>query len=336
MRKSRIPTVLNRQNDGQRDSSLPTDNRRLFGLGSCWTLVGCLLLLLFCAPIGHASGGEAANDRSALALSSHGHAEEVAEVIRVIDGDTIEVRLDGRIQTVRYLGVDAPEIDWAAGQHQEYALDAAQANRELVSGERVRLVFDTTKYDIYGRLLAHVFVGDMHVNYRLIERGYAQAMFVPPNLQFQAQFLAAQREACRLGRGIWAALEHPIAVRQTAAYVGTFQIVAGHVVHGQQRASDGVVELVLRDDSSGAEFLYVHIYPESRIWFESPPEEALVDLRVQVVGLIEHYGRSQRIVVRDPAMLVAVHRNTTDVVICGRRDVDHALTHLPFFIARAA
>lgn len=297
----------------RRQSGRPRGNKCCVGsrpswLRRCLLAVGCLVVLLTFAAIGRAMFLAGLNDEPALGPSREPRVESAeAEVVRVIDGDTIEVRLDGRIQTVRYLGIDAPEIDWNHGQHQAYALEAAQANRELVAGKRVRLEFDTTPFDIYGRLLAHVFVDAVHVNYRLIEGGYAQVFFVSPNLRYHTEFLAAQREACLFGRGLWGTLGHAVSVRQAPDFVGTFRHVKGYVAHAQRRAGDGLTELLLDDGSNGDVFgaapLYIHIYPEARVLFSSPPEAAWVGLSVQVVGLIEYYGRGYRIVVRDPAML---------------------------------
>lgn len=225
-----------------------------------------------------------------------------AEVVRVIDGDTIEVRLDGEIRSVRYLGIDTPEIDWAQGQHQVYALEAAQANRDRVAGRLVRLEFDVQRTDVYGRLLAHVFVDDVHVNYELIEQGYAQAFFISPNLQHHEAFLAAQHDAWEAGRGLWGTAGLPIEAAEAWQHVGTFQRVAGYIISGEQRTGDGLTELRFGDDS-GDVSLAVHIYPESRVLFEGSPETTFVGAYVQVAGLVEHYGRGYRIVVRDPAML---------------------------------
>jgi micrococcal nuclease len=75
----------------------------------------------------------------------------------------------------------------------------------LVSGERVRLVFDDERRDAYGRLLAYVYVGDTFVNGELVERGYARTLEIEPNTDLAARLERLERAAGRAGRGLWSA-----------------------------------------------------------------------------------------------------------------------------------
>jgi micrococcal nuclease len=72
-----------------------------------------------------------------------------------------------------------------------------------VAGRAVRLELDVQSRDRYGRLLAYVWVGDRMVNAELVRGGYAQVMTIPPNVRYQAMFLALQRDARDAGRGLW-------------------------------------------------------------------------------------------------------------------------------------
>lgn len=127
----------------------------------------------------------------------------VGEVVRVVDGDTIHVRLGDRVEKVRYIGVNTPEVHGRAGGPQPGAVEATALNRALVEGRRVRLELDVRERDRYGRLLAYVWVGDVLVNAELVRRGYAQVMTVPPNVRYQGLFLRLQRDAREAGRGLW-------------------------------------------------------------------------------------------------------------------------------------
>lgn len=124
-------------------------------------------------------------------------------VVRVVDGDTIHVRLGDRVEKVRYIGVNTPELHHPARGEEPGGREAARENRRLVMGRRVRLELDVQTRDRYGRLLAYVWVGDRMVNAELVRRGFAQAMTVPPNVRYQALFLRLQREAREAGRGLW-------------------------------------------------------------------------------------------------------------------------------------
>jgi micrococcal nuclease len=107
---------------------------------------------------------------------------ETATVSRVIDGDTIDVILNGEVQRVRYIGMNTPERDETC-----YAA-ATQANAGLVEGQTVRLVKDTSETDRYDRLLRYVYVGDVFVNARLVEEGYAEVVSYPPDTAYYDLF----------------------------------------------------------------------------------------------------------------------------------------------------
>jgi len=128
-------------------------------------------------------------------------------VVRVVDGDTIHVRLDGRREKVRYIGVDTPESVKPGAPVECFAGRAGEFNRRLIAGERVRLVSDLEPRDRYGRLLAYVYrVRDgLFVNAELVRRGYAETLTVPPNVEHAAELRRLASAARRGGRGLWSA-----------------------------------------------------------------------------------------------------------------------------------
>ena len=133
------------------------------------------------------------------------HASSVAEalVVRVVDGDTIHVRLGDRLEKVRYIGVNTPEVHHPSKGEEPGGREAHAVNRRLVEGKRVRLELDVQSRDRYGRLLAYVWIGDTMINAELVRLGYAQVMTVPPNVRHQALFLKLQRDARQSNRGLW-------------------------------------------------------------------------------------------------------------------------------------
>lgn len=123
---------------------------------------------------------------------------DAAAVTRVIDGDTIEVELNGRSHRVRYIGVDSPERD------EPFYAEAAATNRALVEGRTVILVKDVSETDRYGRLLRYVYLEDgLFVNAELLRQGYAQIVTFPPDVARHDALRAIQREARAAGRGLW-------------------------------------------------------------------------------------------------------------------------------------
>jgi len=149
----------------------------------------CLVLLLILLPAPVSSQSDPA----------------VVQVVRVIDGDTIQVCCIARKrEKVRYIGINTPETKHPTKGVEYYGKEAAKANRKLVEDKTVILTFDVEQRDRYGRLLAYVFLEDgTFVNAWLVEHGFAQVMTVPPNVKHQELFLKIQREAREAGRGLW-------------------------------------------------------------------------------------------------------------------------------------
>jgi len=118
-------------------------------------------------------------------------------VVKIIDGDTIDVNIGGVTKRVRYIGVDTPERDTPFYQV------ATETNSGLVAGKNVRLVKDTRETDDYGRLLRYVYVGEIFVNARLVELGYAQAFPYPPDTKYNDLFATLEQTAKSKYLGIW-------------------------------------------------------------------------------------------------------------------------------------
>jgi len=121
-------------------------------------------------------------------------------VVKVVDGDTIEIASGGQVYRVRYIGIDAQEYDQPCGPA------STEANRKLVGGKAVRLEKDLSETDKYGRLLRYVWVGDVMVNAELVRQGYATATTYLPDVQYRDLFYRLQREAEGQKRGCWASL----------------------------------------------------------------------------------------------------------------------------------
>ncbi len=126
-----------------------------------------------------------------------------AKVTRVIDGDTIEVSINGELKTVRYIGINTPETVHPSKPVECFGKEASAKNRSLVEGQVVRLEKDVSDTDTYGRLLRYVYVGDVFVNLRLVEEGFASASSYPPDVRFNSEFREAESTARDSGRGLW-------------------------------------------------------------------------------------------------------------------------------------
>ena len=83
-----------------------------------------------------------------------------AQVVHVVDGDTIDVRIDGKEYRVRYIGIDTPETVHPTRGEEPYGREASNRNKQLVSGQTVYLEQDVSETDRYGRLLSYVWLDD--------------------------------------------------------------------------------------------------------------------------------------------------------------------------------
>ena len=87
-----------------------------------------------------------------------------AEVVRVIDGDTIDVLIDGQTHRVRYIGVDTPETVHPPRGVEPYGKAASERNRQLVEGETILLEKDVSETDRFDRLLRYDLAAPRHVD----------------------------------------------------------------------------------------------------------------------------------------------------------------------------
>lgn len=164
--------------------------------------LGSLALLAILTAI-LVNGGCESGDEPAGNAGSGDRVE--VEVTRVVDGDTVEVGLDGVTEDVRYIGVDTPESVKPGAPVECFGLEASDFNARLVEGEAVELVFDRERRDDYGRLLAYVYVDDLFVNAELVRRGYATTLTIEPNDRFAERLARLEQRAGAAGRGLWSA-----------------------------------------------------------------------------------------------------------------------------------
>ena len=133
------------------------------------TLLACLPLIVCSRPSSTHIGAPETTNREVF-------------VIGIVDGDTIDVDIDGQPYRIRYIGVDTPE------RGQPGYAEAKEANAALVSGKKVTLERDISELDRYGRLLRYVYLDDVMVNATLVEKGYAVPMNIPPDVKYADLF----------------------------------------------------------------------------------------------------------------------------------------------------
>ena len=130
-------------------------------------------------------------------------------VSRVIDGDTIEVEIDGEYDTVRFLGIDTPELDTPYTKEECYGPEASAYLKELLKNQYVYLKPDKQNddRDKYDRLLRYVFLQDgTFIEEELLKNGYAYNYDYFP-FEFMEQFNSWEQEAREKGLGLWGECE---------------------------------------------------------------------------------------------------------------------------------
>jgi micrococcal nuclease len=129
-----------------------------------------------------------------------------ATLVRVIDGDTIDVMIDGREERVRLIGIDTPETKKPETPIECFGPEASEFTHSLLpEGAALHLERDVEARDPFGRLLAYAYrVEDgLFVNMEIIARGYARPLTIPPNVGHADEFVAASRAAREADAGLW-------------------------------------------------------------------------------------------------------------------------------------
>ncbi|PIQ68828.1 MAG: nuclease [Candidatus Taylorbacteria bacterium CG11_big_fil_rev_8_21_14_0_20_46_11] len=150
-------------------------------------------------------GASASVVTDATSTSTESQPSELVRVNRVVDGDTIDVEIDGKIERVRYIGIDTPETVDPRKAVQCFGVEASKKNKELVEGKMVRLEKDITDRDRYKRLLRYVWLDNTLINQTLVEQGVAKSYSYPPDVRYQDRFVEAEKQAREDKLGLWTA-----------------------------------------------------------------------------------------------------------------------------------
>jgi micrococcal nuclease len=140
-----------------------------------------------------------------LGRNASGSTTHAAVVVKVVDGDTIDVRIGSRTDTVRLLGVDTPETHHPTKPVQCFGPEAAAYTTSRLTGQTVTLEDDVEPRDVYDRRLSYVYIDGHRFNDELLSLGYARLLVIPPNGAHARTMLAEELAAKRAGRGLWGA-----------------------------------------------------------------------------------------------------------------------------------
>ncbi len=170
-------------------------------------IIGAVLVFLLIGRTGDAPS-DTRGGAAPTTMISLGRVEANAIVDYVIDGDTIDVIIDGTDERIRLIGIDTPETKKPNTPIECFGPEATAFTQQLLPiGTRVRIERDTVGRDDYGRLLGYVYRADdgVFVNYEVLRQGYGQPLSIGPNTTFERLFVDAARAAEVDHVGIWAA-----------------------------------------------------------------------------------------------------------------------------------
>jgi endonuclease YncB( thermonuclease family) len=126
-------------------------------------------------------------------------------VYRVVDGDTVHFFYKGKLYATRMLGMDTPELHYVGKAQPVWGVKARNNLRKMVSpGDTIRAEFDQVKCDRYGRMLVHLFKGNVNLNYEQVKAGLAANYCIAPNFKYCEEFATAYRQAAQANLGIHA------------------------------------------------------------------------------------------------------------------------------------
>lgn len=152
------------------------------------------------------------------ALPARAEQRDLATVIRVIDGNVLKVEYKDKKESVRLIGIDAPECKINRKARRDairtrqglltvtsMGIEAVRyVKRQVKKGDTVILEFDVRMRDKYGRLLSYVHLVDGRMlNEEILMAGYAYTVTVAPNVKYRDRFQKARSEARKNRRGLW-------------------------------------------------------------------------------------------------------------------------------------
>lgn len=261
---------------------------------------------------------------AALSCAPAATASESGVVVRVVDGDTLEVELPRGVERIRLLGVDTPEVHEGRPEVRRMGRRATAFVTELAAGRLVQLERDeqADDRDPYDRALRYVVLPDgRNLNATIIEHGYGHAIHGFPYSRRDA-FRELERRARESSRGLWAedaeaATDAPEPGAGAGAGIPGRRVeasAAGSVV-GQHATVCGTVASARYVETTRGEPTFLNLgrpYPDQPftavIWGRDrarfgAPEREWIHRRICVTGTVETHRGIPQIVVEDPARL---------------------------------
>ncbi|MDU4671509.1 MAG: thermonuclease family protein [Finegoldia magna] len=126
------------------------------------------------------------------------------EVVRVVDGDTVILNIDGKKTRVRLIGIDTPEsVAEDKSRNVKEGKIASEYTKNLLKNKKVRVEFDEEKQDVYERKLGYLFLDDEFINEKLLKEGMAKLYTKTTNQKYSEPLRKAEQYARENKKGFW-------------------------------------------------------------------------------------------------------------------------------------
>ena len=235
-------------------------------------------------------------------------AEDTLICTSVIDGDTIRLKTG---ETVRLIGIDAPELSQPGGEESREYLT------HLILNKRISLEKGYEDRDKYNRLLRFVYIGSICINEEMIRQGYAEARYVSPEDPRREYYIQLEMEAETAKAGLWSdnifqprlnlRWEEDIPIidwKDAENYYNQYVIIEGTIV---DTFNSGIV-CFLNFDTNYQYFTGV-IFASDFLGFPFIPEVFYLGKTVHIIGIIKEYNGSPEIIVKTPDQIRILSQN---------------------------
>jgi micrococcal nuclease len=152
--------------------------------------------------------GVGTNSASTTQNSASSTTNSLLEVVRVVDGDTIEVNDNCEPLTVRLIGINTPETLDPRKPVECFGIESSNYAKSLLENTKVKIEIDPSQgeRDKYGRYLGYVIMEDgTNYNLKMLEQGFAYEYTYNTPYKYQSEFKKAQADAQASGKGLWSA-----------------------------------------------------------------------------------------------------------------------------------
>lgn len=161
-------------------------------------IIPCILLLSGC------NNDKNLDDKNKPLYTTNIVENDLYQVLSVIDGDTIKVKIGNEKKTIRVLGIDTPEKKGGLREEECFGNEASEYTKNLLKNQKVTLKKSKTgnQKDKYGRLLRYIYFDNKDLGEDLIKNGYAESYKKFPHDKLNL-YNGIEKEAKTLKKGMW-------------------------------------------------------------------------------------------------------------------------------------